>query len=462
MATTTAADGGPAFKMHITSANTGLWHITQTEEAAKKTSELLQEDLEKHHVFFNKDGYHNHIPHHLLALYGTGAGPSSLQKAYDHNAGYQRPALSPHSPSSSPATASIISPHDPWPASASKYFGKEEYYPDFLGFFQAEISRLGWRQVLTQYLWQDDEEMLIRLFGGFLHPLIQLMYGVEWAQEAVIAEALAQAAVHSDNLREFLLSSETRAKEKQATTGKILGLIEEVRRDEKVSKAARNEDGNKIRDGVFKRAKEEMIALAARVRFDGEIKDQGTLDERTAEMFDACVYVASAAALCQPGKVGKYDFFLMHHVNSSPIFVTINEQDWIPLGTKVRLLEWKVRMDLLQYAARGVPALDLDRLTGYAPKKRELGGSCEEIVARLHDLPDDGHAIKLGRAVVICRNISKKYRGSDAFKIQGDGLWEKICHLIVDSVEAPGDRWVRSAGFEGAWEDIPNKEDAKL
>lgn len=34
------------YKMHVAPANTGLWGIQQTDEAAQKTSELLQEDLE--------------------------------------------------------------------------------------------------------------------------------------------------------------------------------------------------------------------------------------------------------------------------------------------------------------------------------------------------------------------------------------------------------------------------------
>jgi hypothetical protein len=33
-------------KIQITTENTGLWHCKQSEAAAKKTSELLQEDLE--------------------------------------------------------------------------------------------------------------------------------------------------------------------------------------------------------------------------------------------------------------------------------------------------------------------------------------------------------------------------------------------------------------------------------
>ncbi|KAK4185016.1 hypothetical protein QBC35DRAFT_517204 [Podospora australis] len=442
--------------MHITPDNTGLWGITQTEEAAKKVSELLQEDMEQHHVFFNEDGFHNHIPHHLLALYGTGASPSSLQKGYDENKSYQRPVLPLHPPSS------LLISHDQWPESAKPYFGKEEYYPDFLRFFQAEISRLGsYQAVVSQYLFNDtSEEMMVRLFAGFLHPLIQLMYGLEWKQGAIVAEGLAQTAVHPDNLREFLLTTEGKGR----STGKMLDLIEAVKGNEKLAKAARNEDGNKIRDGVFRRAKGEMVELASRVNLQEEVRDQEGLEKRTAEMFDAAVYVAAAAALVMEGqgKVPKFDFFLMHHVNSAPIFVTINKQDWIPLATKVRLLEWKVRMDLLQYAARGAPTLDFDRLSNYYPQKPELGGTLDEIVARVHNLPDDGHAIKLGRAAVICRNICQRYKGdNDAFKIQGDEMWKKIVHLIVDSVEAPGERWVRSAGFEEAWKDVPNKKDIK-
>jgi hypothetical protein len=35
--------------------------------------------------------------------------------------------------------------------------------------------------------------------------------------------------------------------------------------------------------------------------------------------------------------------------------------------------------------------------------------------------------------------------------VKGDDLWTKVCHLIVDSVEAPGERWVRSCGLDEAW-----------
>ncbi|KAK4044787.1 hypothetical protein C8A01DRAFT_42405 [Parachaetomium inaequale] len=448
------------YKMHVTPDNTGLWHIKQTDEAAQKVSELLQEDMEKHHVFFNQDHFHNHIPHHLLALYGTGAPPSSLQMAYNDNATYQRPVLPPHTtaPNETPAKT-----FHPWPSAATPYFGQEEYYPDFLRFFQAEIKTLGsWQAVVSKYLFSPDEtgdELLVRLFAGFLHPLIQLMYGLEWHQEAIVAEALAQAAVHAGDIGEFLLEAERLARtnnntqEKGAQGPRVTDLLAEVKGNAKLAGAARNSDGNKIRDGVLARARGEMLAVAAKVRVTPE-----EVEERTAEMFDAALFVAAAAAVGKEGKQSKFDFFLMHHVNSSPIFVTLNVQDWIPVETKARLLEWKIRMDLLQYAARGVPELSVEKLAGYQPRKPDAGGSLAEIIARLHTFEDDGHAIKLGRATVVCHNICKKYEseGRDWLRVQGDDMWKKVCHLIVDSVEAPGAHWVRSTGFDEAWKEIPD------
>lgn len=58
-----------------------------------------------------------------------------------------------------------------------------------------------------------------------------------------------------------------------------------------------------------------------------------------------------------------------HHVNSAPIFLTINAQPWVSAETKARLMEWKIRYDLIQYAARGVPALSLDAIKAYQPQQ---------------------------------------------------------------------------------------------
>jgi len=456
------------YRIHITPSQTGLWGITQTEEAAKKATELLQKDIEKHHVYFNHDGFHNHIPHHVLALYGTGASPEALQAAYDSNQSYQRPAIPTHAP----VIQDLI---QTWDHSVKSYLGKDKHYPDFLRFFQQRMESHGgkWQPVVSEYLFRGNavtDDLLVRLHAGFLHPLIQLMYGIEWDQPAIVAEALAQAAVHSDDIKDFLLESE-----KLANAGKnhyrgdnaggemprIVDLLARARANPKLAGAASMENANQVRDGVFSKAFDDMVSLAAEVRIRPE-----ELEERTAEMFDACVYMATAAAVWKEGKVPKYDFFLMHHVTSAPFFVTVNAQPWIPTEIKVRLLEWKIRMDLLQYAARGVPPLSLDKVASYQAKKPSQSTVDQEIQARLHFLPDDdGHAIKLARAAGVCRRLTKQYAASDRsgrFQIKGDDLWNKTIHLMLDAIESPGTRWVRTAGLDEAWKNFPNTKDSKF
>ncbi|KAL8383082.1 hypothetical protein RB595_006709 [Gaeumannomyces hyphopodioides] len=446
------------YRIHIVPENTGLLKIPQSEASARKASELLQQDLRDHHVFFNDDGFHNHIPHHILALYGTGASAASLQRAYDANASYQRPALPLHSDAGTPEP-----PRD-WDA-ARGLLGRERHYPDLLAFFQREMDRRGpggWRDVLAEHAFVADRadaraaDTLVRLLSGFVHPLIQLMCGVEWEQPAVVAEALAQASVHGDQIRDFLVGSEALADETHlAGEGdyrmpSIASLYEQAAADAAIAGSVRNEDGNKLVQGALTRARDELVALAAKVRVRPE-----ELEERTVEMFNQAVFVAASAA-AHPKKHAKFDFFLMHHVNVAPIFLTVNAAPWIPTDAKVRLLEWKIRLDLAQYAARAVPPMSIDRIAAYKPKAGSSAVAAEpiDVVSRLHDFDDDGHSIKLARAAAICMQASAPYEDRDWMRLRGRENWMKVLNMVVDSVEAPGQHWVRTTGLEEAWKDI--------
>lgn len=74
-----------------------------------------------------------------------------------------------------------------------------------------------------------------------------------------------------------------------------------------------------------------------------------------------------------------------------------------------------------------------------------------EVASKIHPMHDDGHAIKLARAVGICEELSKKYQDKDWVLLKGDDTWAKIHHLVIDSLQGPGDYWVRSAGLDEAW-----------
>jgi len=435
--------------------NTGLWGLRQSDAAAKKTSELLQQDFENHHVFFNNDGFHNHISHHILSLYGTGASVESIEKGYKDNSSYQRPVVKPHD---DPAQTLRD-----WEM-AKKRLGKEQYYTDFLIFFRAEIERLGgWQSVLQEYLFKPDDErsldMLIRMHSGFLHPMIQLMYGVEWSEPTIVAMALAQASVHGDApYRKILLEAEENAQKQSSESGQtemssIVSLLEEINTNKKLATSAKLSDGNKIRDGVMKRAPDEMMRILTKVH----VRPDG-YEQALAEMVDASIYTGAAAAI-REGKQPRWDFFLIHHINVLSIYIVLSKQDWIPLDAKVRLLEWKIRMDLLQYAARACPSLSLDRISSYFPKQPKSDPN-RGLVTRIHSLDDDdGHAIKLFRAVGVGRQFTKPFWASGKLQLDSDAVYDKLYHLVADAVESgDGPRWVRGAGDEGAWKDVPSAD----
>lgn len=177
------------------------------------------------------------------------------------------------------------------------------------------MDKAGWEAVVSQTLLADTpaaHDMRGRLYGGFLHPLIQLMYGIEWCQPAMVAEGLAQAAVHEARIGDLMLKVDEAAASASSSQEKqrpLAEMLENIRVEHpKLASSARWEDPNRIYDGVLVRAEAEAIALLAgiRVRPDGE-----DLAERTAEMVHCAAYVAAAAAW-NPPYVPKFDFFLMY------------------------------------------------------------------------------------------------------------------------------------------------------
>jgi hypothetical protein len=267
-------------KIHLTASQTPEFYVKGiTDEAAKTTSELLQINHEKHHIFFNRSGFHNHIVHHLLTLFALNASSAEIQKGYDDNASYQRPPVSLEQ-------TVVDDMHDP--ERFQTYLGREEYYHDFLVFFQDEIDKKGWEDVLNEYVFKGDEradDLLVRMFAGFLHPIIHLGFGIEFQQPAIIAEALAQACVHDTWIGAFFHKCEKAASENtpdRRPAKSVVQLLDEIRLDEKLKGAAKWEDENKIRDGILKRAPEEMVKYASQY-----FVLESELEKKTAEMINA-------------------------------------------------------------------------------------------------------------------------------------------------------------------------------
>jgi hypothetical protein len=141
-----------------------------------------------------------------------------IEKQYKHNVSYQRLNMQ--------VEERIVEDMSD-PEHFQKYLGKEKYYIDFLVFWQSEMEKKGWENVLNEYIFAGSEkadDLLTRMYAGmipwqtllgllliaagFLHPLIHLGFGIEFNQPAIIAEALAQGCCHDSWISPYLLKTE--------------------------------------------------------------------------------------------------------------------------------------------------------------------------------------------------------------------------------------------------------------
>ncbi|EGX88008.1 HypA-like protein, putative [Cordyceps militaris CM01] len=448
-----------ATRILIGAEETGMLGMKQTPETAAKLSALLQQDME--------------IVHHLLALYSTGASADVLQRAYDDNQTYQIERKEQ-------GDDAVQALRDNFDEAAEKFFDKDQYYGDFLRFYQGEIEKLGWREAVLKYL-LGKEGNFRRLFdskppllypGSFLlssfcllHPYLQLMYGLEWAQPALVALGLAQTSVHKDTYGALfaLVDDKARQAALPATPRHLADLYDSMRTEHPhLVAASRWEDGDNSHAGVLQRIPDQIAAyLAANVAVH---------PDRFDEQVDAVVHAAAyltAACIFHPPHKPKFDFFIIHYNNLGPALLHLKTQHWIPAAARARLLEWKMRTGILTYLSRGSPRLDLDALRRYVPLDIRTGranamvATPEELLPRLHAVRDDGHAVKVARAFLLAQRATRPYleegRARPGWvRIADDETWLRAHYALLDSVEGQDveHRWVRSAGFDAAWDHL--------
>jgi len=135
-------------------------------------------------------------------------------------------------------------------------------------------------------------------------------------------------------------------------------------------------------------------------------------------------YYTSAAQ--RPDKNVKFDFFYIHCLNSSIFFSKIIRLPFLTKQTKLRLLEWKGRLDLLMYVSRASPNLLLDEVTRY-PVKNEWSAVFSRSVTHPSD---DGHLVKMVRALAHGQKVCQSYEslGPQVMPISGD-MWLRIGNM---------------------------------
>lgn len=178
-----------ASRIQLSLDHCGETHVSDiTVGSAITGSEVLQENHEKHHIFFNQSGFHSmfvhseparqsipraesnqldHIAHHIPTIFALGASPSAIKKHYENNKSYQRPSETLHHDL-------VRDLHDP--AIFLKHLGQEGYHHDYLAFFQDEINCKGHEAVINDYMLKGDERadaILVRMYAGaFASPCL--------------------------------------------------------------------------------------------------------------------------------------------------------------------------------------------------------------------------------------------------------------------------------------------------
>ena len=408
---------------------------------------LLQKNHEEYHMFFRETGGHNHIVHSLLSILSLGASPQEIQDRYDDGKAIQRTI---------PDIDNVLLEKLVDPETLHATIGQIDQYHTFLDFFKREIAAKGWKETVQEYVFSRTEvaEMLLaRMYEGAYHPIIHLGLGIEFQQPSIIAEGLAQAAAHDNANIGILFQNAEREASIAYPTAKpkpMIQLIHEVRENETIRNAPRWTDfGNKMRDGVIGRAGEEVQSIAAQFRIRKEEKE---LERRTAEMISTCAYFAGAAQ--RKGRERKIDFFYMHNVTSSIFFTVLIRQDWIKLEDRVRLVEWKARLDLAWYAVSGCAPLDGNAISSYSNPESD-GMGWEELFSAVNKQHDGGHAVKFMRALKNGENVAREFERGEweaCFPVKGD-MWLRLARICQDTTkDLPTDlKWVPFTGFEQPW-----------
>ncbi|KAJ5819745.1 hypothetical protein N7474_005336 [Penicillium riverlandense] len=452
----------------ISPPNTGVFHVPLSQSSIATVNQFLQENHDRYHPFFNEKGFHNHITHYLLAALSLGATPVQLTRAFEQEKALQRAQFP-------------LNEKNMQKLADTDFFrscmGQEQYYRDFLIFFQKEIKEKGAGAVVNEYVFSHKENaelMFTRLFAstsgnpsmqyhvlsrkltliaGFLHPLIHLGYGIEFNQPAIIAEGLAQSAVHKNEVSVAMLGAEAAASSLPGEPSpSLIDLLNQVRSNKSVRDASCWGDGSWIEDVPLTQAPEELWRIAAQWRVQ-----PNELKAKTAEMINVNGFMCGAAQM--PPKEYKLDFFLIHNLNCSIFFASFLKQGWMSTESKIRLLEWKGRFDVISYAARGSPQLAVNEIKNYVPKRPSTGW--DDLYQRVNDMDDDSHVTKFLRGMAHGEQFCEQFGAAqeERFPLSGD-MWRRIGHMAVDTTEkepVARNRWVRGAGFPSQWTHFHNR-----
>ncbi|KAI0632164.1 P-loop containing nucleoside triphosphate hydrolase protein [Trametes polyzona] len=448
-------------------------------ETQRTVERLLEEDRERHHCFWGRVGFHNHLSHHILAAYDLGAPAALLQKIYDREGKdpWDLYIMSRTADAKAEPLKQEITVQN-W----TTFLGNGKYYPSFLDFFTNEVAVHGAGEILERG--RDTPR---------LHPLIQMGYAVEFGSDAMVAQALAQTAVHDAfqpalfDLEkgppplESLAYKQAEPTHRQPSKGQSLLSILRQAHDSDVMKPVMPYDPDALLSKRFRTAMtdgrpEEIRRLSALWQID-TTRGQAELDEKVEELLWAATLLLVGSG--KRGRKPRLDFFLMHILNAS-LFVPSLLAAIPSVESKATLLRSLVPVILIYLTVRGRPRIDAELVMSYTDTPRAPNGQLPQpdasAIGSPHDAADfnpwpgiigsvlyapDAHTLKAVRALhYAAQRYGRTPPGGaiGAFDAEGrethpgianaDGsIFVRAAGVVMDTLG-----WVSHGQREGSWD----------
>ncbi|KAN0065322.1 hypothetical protein ACQY0O_001158 [Thecaphora frezii] len=407
---TTAATGGQPWGADLEAftpspSKFNVFRPYERDDAKDKAAQLLQDNHEKHHCFFNAMGFHNHAAHQILADYSIGATAEQLEARYKREvshylAGFKLADRSKYDPYSTPNTTVEKVDLTNW----TDFFGRPSHYWSYLHFFDAELKSRGLAECLEWFVMSDEanrdgRHMLARFYGSVIHGLIHFGYGAEFDLLPVAAEGLAMTACTSvRHLHLFPNGWEKQEPHAAPAPKRLVPLMKEMLEDDRLSPEALGltskngglpdepfEAGGKAAGLINEYA--DRWALTAK-----PTEDDVHLDAAIADLAWYSALVVGAVPRLE--KYYRHDFFLMH-ANNAHLFTPA----LVPLLSKQNqrtYLRALLRTYLHLWVARGRPMFTAQHWKDEADPARAVSWDRMFEMAREDD---DEHLPKAIRAL---------------------------------------------------------------
>ncbi|KZO98841.1 hypothetical protein CALVIDRAFT_511677 [Calocera viscosa TUFC12733] len=481
-----------------------------TFETKALTKKLLEKDYVDHHCYFRAGGLHNHLNHHLLAAYDLGAPAALLQSIYDSEARGQRTLDGEGS------LKDLTIDHKNW----TEYVGKPDAYKAYLFFFSQEVKDKGVSETFEKYIFDpsangNGTDMRARFFSGAFHPLIQIGYGFEFQDPLVVAEGLAQTAIHPTTAAAVLLeplcptpsskSTSTPEGQRQPAHGRsILSVLKSVYANDKLTPVMPYDP-----DGLLSKRTRDFLSIphADRPKEIVRLCSEWTTSLPTSSdpaalaafendlqaRVEECVWLALLLTFAagKKGRKPRLDFFLMHTLTSSlflaPTLAVLRNPAY-----KLTYLQGWLRGTIMYVILRGRPRVDPELLMSYdaypqppvshtsqaskdalgQPEKAEARNPWAQLLSSVLYVADS-HTIKTMRSLVVGEHrYSTTPPGGVIGAFEPDGKTEthvgaskldgtafvRAAGVLMDTLgwveygQKEGE-WDRSAlGWDGAWE----------